>query len=196
MTAIKAIVSACGLKATPVNPWTKEVANWASENHRNYVAFDKANPELFLTSPQVPGAEIMIEAKHVWQYDVGDHVYDVWVTVSVGMAQDWDDRGYNIRKCYQPIQITKEAEHEINLNKTNNMSMLDPDDRKKFGSSPTEQKKPSENEMAGYSDAERIKAYMIVYEKANTLHARNFIQWCDKEEWFFMQPIKTPKLKP
>lgn len=51
------------------------------------------------------------------------------------------------------------------------------------------------NETAGYSDVERIKVFVEIFEKANQLNVRSFIQWCDKEDWFFVKPIKTPKLK-
>lgn len=38
-----------GLSGQAVNPYSKEVANWASENYRNYITFAKDNPPHPLT---------------------------------------------------------------------------------------------------------------------------------------------------
>lgn len=69
MNPIKAIVSACGLKAKPVSPHEKIIIdNNVKHYSAEWVVFDSEYPELFLTSPQVPCSEIMVDAEPIWQY--------------------------------------------------------------------------------------------------------------------------------
>ncbi len=52
------------------------------------------------------------------------------------------------------------------------------------------------NETAGYSDEERLGGFIKIYGMAKNMSLREFMNWCDKEDYYFMKPIKTPTLKP
>jgi hypothetical protein len=52
----------------------------------------------------------------------------------------------------------------------------------------------SENETAGYSDEERLGSFIKIYGMAKNMSLREFMNWCDKEDYYFIKPIKTPKL--
>ena len=55
-----------------------------------------------------------------------------------------------------------------------------------------ENKEPSEQEIAGHSEEERIGGYIRVYGMAKNMGLREFINWCSTEDYYFERPIKTP----
>lgn len=104
MNPIPAIVSACGLKAKPKNPYEEKIGMYPVQyTDPKYIEFSLEHPELTLTEPQQPGSEIMVNK--VWQHAIWDS--DDWRPNKVIHS------GIETREAYAPIQITKEAEQPI-----------------------------------------------------------------------------------
>ena len=105
---IKARVSADGMFATPVNPYSYnsqvEYQDGKGE-YTAYIGFSKANPQRPLTSPQTPNSKI--ECREVWEFCFKG----MWIKDSTEQGKfksfsDYKasmDSGYNTRIAFEPL---------------------------------------------------------------------------------------------